>query len=273
MLSAFTPLPGVPLQRAIDTLRHEGMNLQNLSGGSADERLNAYHSWAPQAAESLERVFPPEQAESLIVTRRHDHLLGRATAYNTALVNHTISAEQAERVRAFTEVIQGLQVLERHCAEMPRTVLVPDTNIYLHNNKYFDELDWQDLLGQSEPIRLLVPLAVVRELDRNKRAPGNKFVSSSNPQPVRDRARGTAKRLRELFADHTAVQELRNGVSAELLLDPLGHIPVDDGDSEIIDRSLAAKTTSGRTVTIVTADGGMQFSARVAGLDVLAIEG
>jgi len=46
---------------------------------------------------------------------------------------------------------------------------------------------------------------------------------------------------------------------------------VDDPDTEIIERALAAKRFSGKDVTIVTGDNGMKFQAQIEGLEVVSI--
>lgn len=272
LLSSVVPLQGTDLANAIRVVKSEAEGLSNLSGTRADERLNNYHRWSSQAADQLRYVFDLEQVESLVMTRRHDFLIDRATAYNELLINTSVSAEQADRGRVFKELIDSFEKLQAAVETMPGLLLVPDTNVYLHHERYFDDIGWTGLAQTSAELRVMVPMAVVRELDKNKRAQGNKRVSETNDELVRTRARVSSRRLRNLFESPFGTPSLSDNVTVELILDPPGHRRIEDPDSEIIDRALAARTVSGRQVSIVTGDGNMQFAARVAGLDVVPVE-
>ena len=156
---------------------------------------------------------------------------------------------------------------------MPKALLIPDTNIYLHQDHHFHELNWRDIAATSDEVRVLIPMAVMREIDKAKRAPGNKTVSFTNKEAIRDRARLASKRIRTSFENPESIPELATRVSMELLMDPRGHIAIEDSDSEIIDRALALQTMAGRKVAIVTSDGNMQFGAHVAGLGAILLPG
>lgn len=271
-LTRLIPKAAGSVDAAIAALRAEANNLNNLRGTSADERLSSYHAWAAQAGDQLGSFFDLQQVAWLIATHRHDILIARATGYNEVLVNRLITAEQTDRGRVFTETIEALVALHARCQDLPTTVLLPDTNVYVHQDSYFDEVDWGGLARTSHPLRLLVPMAVIRELDRHKRAPGNKVVSESNGELVRTRARVTSRRLRALFAgDPDAVPSIARGISIELILDPLRHAALPDADSEIIDRALALQVLAGRQIQVMTGDGNMEFAARIAGLGVMPL--
>ncbi|MGF9760886.1 PIN domain-containing protein [Microvirga sp. 0TCS3.31] len=205
------------------------------------------------------------QVERLIDTRRHDFLFGMFGGPQP-LLEYSIAAEKEDRARVFEEVLTGLRAVESSCAAMPEVLVLPDTNVYLHQDAYFDELDWRDIAATSDEVRLLIPMAVMREIDKAKRASGNKTVSFANKEALRDRARLTSKRIRTLFEKPDSVAELKAKLTVELLMDPRGHRAIEDSDSEIIDRGLALQTMSSRDVSIVTSDGNMQFGAHVAGL-------
>jgi rRNA-processing protein FCF1 len=259
------------MSEVLKNLRRINNDLSNIGNGSADEVLQQYQRWAAMGAESLGYMFPSDRVDRLILTQRHWALVSLVVAYNGAVVHDMIRAERTDRMRVFTAVIQELQALEASSVSLPAKVVAADTNFYLHNEEYFDKVDWHALAGTKDAIRLLVPLAVVRELDKIKRAAKNVTVSDTNKEPIRTRARVTSRRLREAFEDPKRVVTLRPGIEAELLLDPFEHRPIDDHDSEIIDRVLTAQTLTGHAMSIVTNDGGMQFSARTAGLDVIPI--
>lgn len=153
---------------------------------------------------------------------------------------------------------------------MPGRVIVPDTNIYMHREQYFDEIDWPASLGTSDA-RILVPIAVVRELDGLKHSAKNASVSEANKETLRTRARVSGRKLRQLLTDPKSVAKLPSDVTVELLLDPFEHKAIPDTDAEIIDRTLAAKRLLGTDIAIVTDDGGMEFAAKIEGLKVIGL--
>lgn len=271
ILPATQPLAGVDLGTVLRVLEDQHSGVVNLPSGDAEGRLIAFHRWASQAAEMLEYVLPTADVDRLIRTPRHDLLMGKATAYNEQLVNLTVNAEQASRRKAFEALIQQLNTTADHFAKWSWTMLVPDTNVYLHHETYFDDMSWPAVTKQQGGVHLLIPAAVLRELDRNKRASGQKKVSDSNSEPVRTRARVTSRRIRERFKTPHDVVNLSAHVRMELLLDSTGHSRLDVEDDEIIERAAAVQTLSGRRVTIITGDGNMQFAAQVAGLSVLPL--
>lgn len=272
LFSAVTPLPETDLSNVIRVLETQAQSLANLQGTGASDRLSAYHNWASQASSQLRYVLDLPQVEHLIDTKRHDFLFDMFGGPDV-LLNYSISAEQEDRTRVFGEAIEGLRAVEASCSAMPKTLLIPDTNIYLHQDTYFHELNWREIAATSDEVRVLIPMAVMREIDKAKRAPGNKTVSFTNKEAIRDRARLASKRIRTSFENPESIPDLATRVTMELLMDPRGHRAIEDPDSEIIDRALALQTMAGRMVSIVTTDGNMQFGAHVAGLGAILLPG
>jgi hypothetical protein len=198
LFSSVTPAPGTDLANVIRVVEAEALNLANLPGGEPYERLAAYQNWASQASSQLRYVLELAQVEALIDTRRHDFLFDMYGGPQP-LLNQSISAEQEDRARAFKVLLDGLRGVKSSCEEMPKTLIIPDTNIYLHQDKYFHELEWQKIVETSDEVRLLVPMQVMREIDNAKRTAGGKTVSFRNKEAVRDRARLTSKQIRKYF--------------------------------------------------------------------------
>lgn len=271
LLSTVTPASDSDLSSAIRVLSEQAQALANLPGASAEERLSNYQAWASQASAQLRSAFDLTQVEVLINTQRHDFLIGKAWADTQLLVNNSISAEQADRAKVFKAALDGLRDMAISCRGLPKFLVVPDTNAFLHQEQYFDELDWRTIAQVGANFRVMVPMAIVRELDKGKRAQAGKKVSQTNDEQVRTRARVSSRRLRELFKYPRDVKDLGAQVTIELLLDPVGHRHLEDADTEIIERALALKIVSGRQVHIATSDGNMQFMANVAGLEVVAL--
>lgn len=270
LLSSVSPLPGCSMNEVIKSLRLITTDLRNIGSGPAAEVLEDYQQWSNAAAETLGYTFAGDDIERLILTKRHWVLLSLDPAGNGPVVHDLIRVERTDRLRALTAATHELEDIERTWSEVSAKVVAADTNVYLHHEQYFDSIDWHELAG-SENVRLLVPLEVVRELDRNKHAGKNITVSTANREPIRTRARVTIRKLRELFQEPGSKITLHEGVEVELLRDPIGHRALDDPDTEIIDRVMTAQTLTGQPVAIVTDDGGMQFSARTAGVDVIPL--
>lgn len=277
LLPPIMPLPGSQLVEATKLLRFWHSKLLTIHQGNAETSLGAYQRWAPAASENLGLVFELVELEALIATSRHDTLLGLHAGDNHDLINGLISAEVADRKRVFEALIDSLDTLSRSCKALPRSkydhsVLVPDTNVFLHQEKRFEELNWQEIAAHHSEVRVIVPMVVVRELDRHKRSASNSKVTRKGTEFVRDRARVSARELSSLFTRPTDVVTLVPGaISIELLLDPTGHIRNPDADSELIARAAALTGVADRRIAIVTSDNGMKFAASVAGVDVIRL--
>jgi hypothetical protein len=233
--------------------------------------LTHYQAWANQSAESLSYLFSADAIEYLIQTPRQWVLISTAMPGNRPTISGMITAERTDRLRVFDELINQYNAYQQTWTGVTAHIVAADTNFYLHHEQDFFHADWPTIVA-SETVRLLVPMQVVRELDKTKRNAKNLPVSDTNPEKIRSRAARTSRMLREIFAPNVdAVTKLPNGVEIELLLDATDHRWLEDPDSEIIDRVAAAKQLIKKPVAMVTHDGGMQFGARVAGLEVVSL--
>lgn len=230
----------------------------------------AYRAWSAEAAGALRQVVRPADAERLIATPRHSalHALDHAAHGNAAAL---VDKELADRHDDLKAAVADLdQVLARRDGQRGELV-VADTNVYLHHPSPFDQIDWAGLVpgASGTGVHLLVPLAVVDELDRHKQADPRKLVVRGGTEMTRTRARTTIRTLEEMFGQPGWISTVRPGpprYDAELLFDPPGHARLDDADAEIVDRACAAQDLFGSPVTVVARDTGMVFRARNAGL-------
>lgn len=266
------PLPGAGPQAAHDALAAELLACSNIRTGGLPplHRLNAYRAWSAEALGRLADVLRPSEADRLIATPRHWtlHALDPAAHGNAAaLVDLELAARQTDLAAA----VAGLsQVLARRGGHRG-ALAVADTSVYLHHPEPFDRIDWPALVpgASSSGVHLVIPLLVVDELDRHKRADARKLVVRGGQETVRTRARITIRTLEDMFGDPGWITTVAPGpphVSAELLFDPPGHARLASADAEIIDRAVAAQDLFGSPVTLVARDTGMVFAARNAGL-------
>jgi hypothetical protein len=153
----------------------------------------------------------------------------------------------------------------------PGRVAVLDTSAF-HEFGRFWVADWA-LVTEADPpyatmpglpIRLVVPLVVVEELDAQKRHPNGK---------VREGAREILRHLRNLprvstnaFAD---VLRLDGRATVEILLDDPEHVRLPVNDAEIIDRAVYMRSLFPTFVRVILVSGdvSMEFRAEGAGLE------
>jgi hypothetical protein len=270
-------VPGVTGTALLDALRATLSSLENVrgSGGTSPDRLRAYQLWSNGGVRRLGALIRSEDLNRLVTTPRYWALQALTTdKFNTRHLADLVDLELDERLRALRQQVDDLDgELDRWNGRRGHLVM-PDTNVYLHHDAYFDEVPWTQVLEVwPDGVHLFVALLVVDELDRAKRTRGKK-VSDTNPEEVRTRARVTLRRINDYFHDVTKLVGLAANrfpetgtIAAELLLDGPGHVRLADDDSELVDRARSVQDLAGRVVTIVTFDTGMAFRARSAGLE------
>jgi hypothetical protein len=272
-------LPGTNRKNLRDTLRDLRIKVSNLRGGRAGRTtmdvLSAYLQWANEAARALHNQVSASDVDRLVLTRRYELLLaatGRLEPDRAdAAINALVSTELDERTAAFEEVCQALERQIERWSGLELFVVL-DTNVFLEHPQKLEELDLASIVGiRGEPIRVLVPIVVIDELDGLKQHRDRK---------VRWRAGYTLAVLDRVLPRPTAVGRLRDEdfsalssggipsgeISVEVLFDPPGHVRLPINDDEIIDRALAVVPLAARNVTLVTYDTGQCMRARAVGL-------
>ena len=165
----------------------------------------------------------------------------------------------------------AIDELEQHRARWSNgdVFVVPDTNVFLHHALQFDEIDWHAELAPRvadfRNVRLVVPMVVVDELDRLKRAED------------KTRARESLAILESYIANPsrpaglTTTTQTHGWVTVEVLVDDLDHVRLPDNDNEIVDQAAVLKQVTGREVIVVTGDTGMVLRAKAARLEVVRL--
>lgn len=137
------PLPGVTGALLLDALRLAQNSVEGVrgSGGTAIERFNAYQKWANEEARRLGRLLRPRDLDSLVTTPRYWTLQALDPATHGSLAAF-IDLELDERLRVISETRDEL---ERDLARWQAArglVVVPDSNVLLHHDEYFDAIEW-----------------------------------------------------------------------------------------------------------------------------------
>ena len=268
-----TPRPGVAAEALLAALRSAAMEAENTrrAPATAVDEFNAYQRWSNSEVRRLGNLVHAGDLDLLVTTPRY-WILQALDPMSHGNLSGFVELELDERIRDLAAARDELAFSIDYWTNRPGVLAFVDTNVYLHHDVYFDEIDWRSALhvAQSEPVRLLVPLVVVDELDRSKRSPSSKKVSRTNNEEVRTRARITLRRLDALFSNGSqtrAVVSLEpHEVTLELLLDDPRHVRLSDADAELIDRAQALRTLVGRDVHVVTNDTGMALRTGPAGL-------
>lgn len=281
-----SPLSGVdPSQvlRLLRELKSEVSNLHSVGGGQglvgSQQRMWEYLGWVDNAASRLGRVVGATIADRLVRTRGYELLLGNSGVFGAA-VGANRPEERLLNTMVTNELTARSDVLERAIVELEKAkrwrswswLVVLDTNVFLHHPQTLEELDLAELVGaRDQPVQLLVPLAVVDELDRAKR---NDKTKTRARQSLSYLIRTIEKKdgvLRETDpgSNSDPARPARGPVTVEIVSDPPGHRRLPEADDEIVDRALDIQLRAGTGVTMVTYDLGMYWRATRAGLTVV----
>jgi rRNA-processing protein FCF1 len=277
--------PGVNRNNLLETLRRLHNEVINVRGGggptTAHKRLLAYLEWTSNAVRMLGNQVSPADLDHLVLTERCKLLLaGVGTMTSTEMevqrvVNGLVSLKLDERVEAFDAAVQALDQRIKRWSAYGHYV-VPDTSFYIEHKDKLEAVDFGSLIDVwQSPVRVLVPIVIVDELDRLKEI---------KDKQVKWRAGYTLAVLDRVFANSTGPARLRDGdvlpgpdgltrseVTIELVFDPPGHTRLPINDDEIIDRALAIATLADRNVTLLTYDTGQSTRARSTGLPVVKL--
>ncbi|MEV4040414.1 PIN domain-containing protein [Streptomyces umbrinus] len=272
-----TPLPGASRDGILDNLRNIHLaagNARSHNVETAYGRLLHYLEWANNSARLLRGQISDADIDRLVLTRSHGQLLAGvghlAGTDQQRLVNGLVSLELAERVSALDAAIDALMAHIQRWGG-PTWLAVADSSFYLNSPSPLADTDLHEVMGlpTDEEIHLLFPIVVVDELDRLK---------ESGPTHPRWRAGHTLGRLDEaITAGTTGVlrprgsgegQSVRGAITAEIVLDQVGHIRLPIADDEIIDRAATIQAIAGREVRLLTCDTSQATRGRIAGLNV-----
>ncbi len=255
--------PGGSLSALEPALRLQANEANNVVvsfvGGHPRDYLDRYLAWVNQAWRALEYQLRHTQLEELLHTRHYWAL--RQMDGSQAWLTGQIKVELNSRRDALVELADQAKSLAARWGVASGMIVVPDTNVLLHSTQYFDELDWRTALQIVAPVHLVIPMAVVDQIDNLKRS----------KQQIRSRARQTANKIEGTFGDRPlerVVLRTDGGVmtTVEIFVDPLEHQRLPDSDSEIVDRAAYLGELAVTPVHVATFDNLMRFRAAAAGL-------
>lgn len=277
------------LQDVIDRMVADALNIRGASGGGAASWLMKYLDWANDTAQALHNQLTREEIDRLVFTPRYSALLAAAGTMalgpnGDRVINGLLRVETQQRCNDFEQLRDALrEKINRWTSEA--MFVVCDTNFFLHSDRELGYINFHQLIFDAgrdhgfrlehagNTVHLLMPSRVLLELDRAK----------NTNREARSRAGRTLRTIDDWFKSPShvhreaprpasrSVHDYAN-FSAELLLDPLGHVPMTVGDDEIIDRIVAAKPLAGRDITLITFDTHMSTKARINGVPVIKLQ-
>lgn len=259
--------------------------------GSASDPLAAsadYLIWSIEAMRTLRTVLEPESVCALIETTsfRLIHAVD-AGSYPRLALGSIVQAELDARILALDEAAGTLRKeLSRWdwqgglALQPTHYIGVLDTNVLMLQSEHLLARDWNTLVDArfGQRISLVIPQAVILELDRLKRSNGTMVVGGGGggkKLQQRTLARRALRILNSAFPGKETVFTLResrddnNQVVSPLRLvihlDDLRPQAFAEADAEIIDRALSLQPWA-QKVTLLTDDTSMRFRAEHAGL-------
>lgn len=268
---------GVRVENAI-TLFHElewNSRNEGVPVGSTNptDQRDAYVRWATSTEQRLQSVLDRPAIEALFDSPRHRDICSMPAGNQLATLIH---AELDIYCSRFGELAAELEAA-RGQFSASGVYVVPDTSFYVEHPSKFEVIDFRPLLAiREEPVRVVVPILVIDELDGLKR---------SSDKRARWRARYTLAVIDRVlpFPEGSGVlrsadwEPLNRGgipsgeVSVQIVFDPPGHVREPINDDELIDRAVACQAFTGG-VTMITYDTGQATRARLAGLRVVKLD-
>lgn len=272
--------PGVTLERADAVLRNAESAWMNARSGTSGY-YRAYTDAVQNTYVQLKEVFAtpdlaagmrsptfwnlmalgnPRQSTGFTA----DPDIARGWQDSLRAMNYTFSAEIENQVQALTQARAELVELKKLAAR-PGLPIVYDTNMLIHWRQP-SEIIWREILkaqGEAGTVaRLVVPLRVVDELDRQKYGEGR----------LADRATNAQRYLYEALKDSGPGQPtaIRNDATLEIWVDTDER--GDDADLAILRCAVDLTTLHpGGGARVLTGDLGMRLRAQHMGLKPLQI--
>ncbi|WP_433233921.1 PIN domain-containing protein (plasmid) [Micromonospora sp. CA-248260] len=277
-----TPVPGVnaeTLRWTLTNVRNSLTKVQPSGPERAAERACRYLEWVHEARRLLRGQIRPAELEYLLPSQDYEVVLAAIAAHAASnhlaserVFNGLIATQLDERGGAFDAALSDLdKQIKRFQQQRDAELVVLDTNIYMHHPQKLGDIDLAGelRLGNAD-IHILVPLVVIDELDKGKRAGGDRGYRAAYAVSYIDKIAQAGGRI---HAGHSSSEgHPRGKVTVEVVLDPPGHARLPNNDDEIVARAVDIQTLAGRPIRLVTYDVKMRMRGRDAGLRVDKLE-
>jgi len=259
--------PGANLDQAIALFQELATNCyvdaQPVGTSQISANQRAYVQWATTTEGRLRTILSTRDAAAFFDGPRHrDICTMTAGGQLLPMINAEVNA-YSDRLRTLVDELD----LTRRLFGGAGTCLVPDTSFYIEHGQKIEDIDFHDLAQWSGPVKVLIPMIVVDELDGLKQrgaSPKAKWRASYSVAVI-DRVVDDPPRPGLLTAKKHMPP--RGEVTFQIVFDPPGHQRMPINDDEIVARCLACQPFADN-LTVITYDTGQSTRARAAGLKV-----
>jgi hypothetical protein len=234
-------------------------------GGTVLPIEDPFLTWIDdQARPQFESLFAP--TEDLLAELEVSHnRINNAPKSNVRRLNAMLSRELMAWDRRLGDLIVELSGQKR-IAGRPGEPIVLDTSVLMEGQPLMS-FDWHSLDPSlvSKPVRLVVPILVVEELDD---------LLHDRQAERRQKARTATRTLLELHETRPTEPAVLPGqpdVTIEVLLDGDWHERRPNNDAEIIDQALAFHELTGKPVLLATCDLRMMYRAGAVSLTAVQV--
>lgn len=262
--------PGVTGARLRDKLTAVANNAHTVEGQtpgrSALEILQEYLKWTELTSLELAECLPTAGVDALIHTDNYWAL--RSAAQSTPRLIDWVLQEIRRQYLNLEQIAGDLNAEIARWSGDADLLAVPDTNVFHDHGGKILGLDWPAMTGSQLGVRLVVPLAVMRELDRQKRS-GRTELRASASLASRDLNQNLPK-------GPEGRNTIRDEPGRTLSLEAYVHgefVDRTDVDGEIIAACAWIGVVSGRAdwTRLVTGDGNMDLRARADGVQTILV--
>jgi hypothetical protein len=248
--------------RALEVLNERINALNNIRmDGSTPDRVmqsrDGYIAWVEDTEVVLSGLTHDDTVIEMLHTARYWAI--RNLVPHDARPVPLIMGEQHSQRDALEHMKQNLEMHVARAVGAPGHIVVLDTNTLLHY-QLPNSIKWAEVVG-FDPVRLVIPLRVIEELDAKKYGDSAK---------LRSRARDLLPKLEELAGMGGAPSPLWEGMSLEVLVEfdtGAARVKPADADEEIlfICRELWQLSGQAEGVTLVTGDTAIRMRAQALG--------
>lgn len=260
------------LRRGIDTLNALAREVEGIDPYFSSELLREeWLGWWDSADGQLRDVFADDDLitdlyRTQAVVRALESSVSSDFDTDAVEVRDLLQRERDVWRERLHDAARELEELEPF-VDRPGRVAVLDTSAFIEGGDFW-ERDWPTITRADDdripgvgllPIRLIIPIIVIEEMDNQKRHP-NKRVAAT--------ARQALSHLWQLPRESSGARRLNPRVTVEILLDDRAHARLPVNDTEIVDRAAYLRDLFApqRPVYLVAGDYSMLFRSEELGL-------
>jgi hypothetical protein len=256
--------PGTTIDQAVMLLDRLAVNVSgevHRPARTVEELRYSYVGWASSAERELLGVLARSDVSRIFENSRHRDICSSASSVGghlRVLISDEVTAKSAE----LREIASELKAARDGMRRAPGCPTIIDTNVLLECNRP-DQVKWASIVEheQHEPVRLILPLRVIEEVDAKKYASTDRIQSAASK---------ILRWLERLLSDSGCGPVPVGGpddTTIEILLADRPRYRPSDADEEILDVCGEVQLLTGRA-KLVTADLGMRLRARAESVDI-----